>query len=184
MLETGDSARGNLAEVMESYGRGIRRAARLSSCAPTVAPIWASSPAAWTAVVTISVPRGGPLGRPSGSGGGTRLGAGFGPGAMRFVGLTLACAAFGFAAFFAGFAGLAAVVVDVRRVVARRSPPMRLGRVERRLPRTLGSEARFADFFAFFFADFWVTRSEAGSEFPELALRRATVNTRSGRCPL
>jgi hypothetical protein len=142
-----------------------------------VAPIWASSPAAWTAVVTISVPRGGPLGRPSGGGGGTRRGAGFGGGATRFVGLTLALAfafvaarfdgaAFAFAVVAAGFedfafeafAGFAALV---RPADARRSPPMRVGRVERRLPRTPDSDARLADFLAFFFADFWLTRFEA-----------------------
>jgi hypothetical protein len=43
---------------------------------------------------------------------------------------------------------------------------------------------RLADFLAFFLADFWATRFEAEGEFPELALRRATVNGRSGRRPL
>jgi hypothetical protein len=174
---------------MTTYGRGIRRAARLSSCAPTVAPIWASSPAAWTAVVTISVPRGGPLGRPSGAGGGSRVGAGF-------AGLALAFAAFGFAFFdavaFVAFAFVAAGfeatgfedVAVAPRAAARRSPPIRVGRVDRRLPRTPGSDLRLADFLAFFFADFWVTRSEAEGEFPELALRRGTVIVRSGRRPL
>ena len=33
--------------------------ARLRTCPPTVRPIWASSPAAWMAVVTSSVPLGG-----------------------------------------------------------------------------------------------------------------------------
>jgi hypothetical protein len=128
-------------------------------------------------VVTISAPRGGPLGRPSGGGGGTRRGAGFGGGATRFVGLTLALAfafvaarfegaAFAFAAAgladlafaFAAFAGFVALV---RRAEARRSPPMRVGRVEPKLPRTPDSDARLADFLAFFFADFWLTRIKA-----------------------
>jgi hypothetical protein len=141
----------------------------LSSWAPTVAPICASSPAAWTAVVTISVPRGGPLGRPSGSGGGTRVGARFGAAATGFVGL-------GFVAFAFLAAGFAAVVFEaVCRAEARRSPPILVGRVERRLPRTLGSAALLA-FLAFFFADFWVTKSSTEREFPELALGRGTVN--------
>src|SRR6187399_762188 len=46
------------------YGLGSRRAARLSACEPSVSPIFASSPVAWTAVVTSSVPFGG-----SGAGG-------------------------------------------------------------------------------------------------------------------
>ena len=112
-------------------------------------------------MVTISVPRGGPLGRPSGSGGGTRFGAGFGPGATGFVGLTVAFPGFGFAALafagfgFAAFAGFAfaalaaagSAVVSARRNEPRRSPPMRLGRVEPRLPRTLFSPARLAGSF-------------------------------------
>src|SRR4051812_34377067 len=59
----GDSAAGKLAKSARSwvrYGRGNRSSVRLSSWLPTVMPIWASSPAAWMAVVTSSVPRGGP----------------------------------------------------------------------------------------------------------------------------
>src|SRR6188472_4107753 len=41
------------------YGLGSRDAARLSACPPSVRPIFASSPVAWTAVVTSSVPDGG-----------------------------------------------------------------------------------------------------------------------------
>lgn len=132
-------------------------------------------------MVTISVPRGGPLGRPSGAGGGTRFGAV----ATGFTGLGFDAFAFlaaGFdAAVRAGFAAVADAVV--RRAEARFSPPSLVGRVERRLPRTLGSAA-LLDFLPFFFADFWVTRSWAEREFPELALRRGTVNDRSGRRPL
>ncbi len=132
------------------------------------------------------------------------MGAGFGPGATGFVGLTvafpalgfggLAFAGLGFAAFagfgfaalaFAGFGfAVAAASVSARRNEPRRSPPMRVGRVEPRLPRTLASPARLADFFAFFLADFWATRFKAEGEFPELALRRGTVIERSGRRPL
>src|SRR5687767_10687092 len=48
----------------------MRLAARRRICPPTVRPIWASSPAAWTAVVTISVPLGRPSVRRGGGGGG------------------------------------------------------------------------------------------------------------------
>ena len=124
------------------------------------------------------------------------MGTGFGPGATGFVGLTVAFPAFGFAAFGLAFAadgfeafgfeaaGFVAAGFAVVRADARRSPPMRDGRVERRLPITPVWAARLADFLAFFFADFWVTRSTAGCEFRELALRRGTVNERSGRRPL
>jgi hypothetical protein len=40
------------------------------------------------------------------------------------------------------------------------------------------------DFLPFFLADFWVTRSTAWREFPDIALRRGTVNAGSGRDPL
>ncbi len=63
------------------------------------------------------------------------------------------------------------------------APPMRVGRVARRLPRTLWSAA-FVVFLLFFFAVFWVTRFTAECEFLELALQRATVNAGSGRRPL
>jgi hypothetical protein len=250
----------------------MRRAARLRSLPPTVTPICASSPAAWTAVVTISVPRGGPPGRPS-------AGAGFGsgPGTTRLTGLTLAgfafaaaglsfavaasgfagftgfalgafafagfaaarfaagfagfvpagltfavasCgvagfvrAAFGFAfaaarsafvacrffarsafvacGFFArsalvacGFAAASLATAVVARADARRVPPIRSGRVLRRLPSTPGWALAFVAFLLFFFADFWVTRSTARSEFPDFARLRGTVNAESGRRPL
>ena len=48
--------RGRLAAL---YGLGSRLTARLRTWPPTVRPIWASSPAAWMAVVTSSVPVGG-----------------------------------------------------------------------------------------------------------------------------
>src|ERR687895_2403141 len=52
----------------------MRLAARRRICPPTVRPIWASSPAAWTAVVTISVPLGRPSVRRGGGGGGGAAG--------------------------------------------------------------------------------------------------------------
>ena len=52
---------------------------------------------------------------------------------------------------------------------ARRSPPMRVGRVLGRVPRTLWSPPVFAVFFDFFLADFCVMD---------------TVNARGGRRPL
>jgi hypothetical protein len=177
------------------YGRGMRRAARRSSCPPTVTPIWASSPAAWTAVVTISVP----LGRPSGCRAGCGFGGAFGPGTTRWTGLTFAAftARFEGGAFAARFAGVAfAAGFDrlalafafafvggslVARADARRDPPIGFGRVLRRLPSTLGS---FVAFLLFFFADFWVTRSTPPCEFADFARERGTVNAGSGRRPL
>jgi hypothetical protein len=167
----------------------MRWAARLRSWEPTVTPIWASSPAAWTAVVTISTP----LGRPSLRGGG-------GGGDGRWAAVAFGCVAaagervaFGFAARLAfGFdlaagrfvagddferadflaAGFAGDAVAARRAVvalARRSPPSRVGRVERRVPSTLASAAPLEDFFDFFLAVFWLMD---------------TVNGRGGRRPL
>ena len=98
--------------------------------------------------------------------------------------------AVGFDAVFVVAAGcdavgfvVVALAARTRRVEARCSPPMRVGRVDRRLPSTLGSAALVV-FLAFFLADFWVTRFTTECEFSELALRRATVNAGSGRRPL
>jgi hypothetical protein len=71
--------------MWRAYGRGMRLAARLRIWPPTVMPIWASSPAAWTAVVTISVPLGRPSVRRGGGGGGGVVG--------RCAAAALACAA-------------------------------------------------------------------------------------------
>ena len=153
-MARGDSARAKLAEV-GAYGRGIGLAARLRSWEPTVAPIWASSPTAWTAVVTAP-------GRPlswRGGGGGA---------AGRWAAVALRCvAAVGDLGAFLDFAFVAradddvvAAAVDdlVARAgfAARRSPPMRVGRVLGRVPRTLWSPPVFAVFFDFFLADFCV----------------------------
>ena len=131
----------------------MRRAARLSSWEPTVTPIWASSPAAWTAVVTISVPLGRPLaGRGGGGGGAAGRWA-----AVAFRWLAVAgarLAAFGGAFDLVAPADGFAAARD--RVAARRSPPSRVGRVARRLPSTLASAPAFEDFFDFFLADFCV----------------------------
>jgi hypothetical protein len=169
---------------------------------PTVAPIWASSPAAWTAVVTISVPRGRPFAERGGEGGGGAgrwAAAAFGwvaaTGdrlAFAFLAAFVACAPEDFVAAFvacapedfvvlafvaafvscgpADFVALAFVAAVARdRSAARRSPPRRIGRVERTLPRTLSSAPDFALFFDFFLEDFCVM---------------ATVNGQSGRRPL
>ena len=160
--------------------------ARLRTWRPTVKPIWASSPAACTAVVTTSVV----LGRPPSSGGSDRGGgggagraaaAGFAAArgfgfvtvfaapaffvAVAFVPLVFAAAGFAFVAVFdvAGFAfvvavGFAAAAGDV--VAPRRSPPMRAGRLERRLPSTLGSDGDLAAFFVFFLAVFSAMRKK------------------------
>ncbi len=58
----GDSARRKVAErgaAAARYGFGSRLTARLRIWPPMLSPIWASSPAAWTAVVTSSTPLGG-----------------------------------------------------------------------------------------------------------------------------
>jgi hypothetical protein len=138
----------------------MRRAARLRSWEPTVTPIWASSPAAWTAVVTISVPLGRPLAARGGGGGGA---------AGRWAAVAFRCvaAAADLAAAFAFFGlafaarGFAAAVRDAV-ALARRSPPRRVGRVERRLPSTLASAPAFEDFFDFFLADFCVMDTVIG----------------------
>jgi hypothetical protein len=49
---------------------------------------------------------------------------------------------------------------DFAAVAVRRSPPIRVGRLDRRLPSTLGSELAFAVFFVFFFADFSAMRKK------------------------
>jgi hypothetical protein len=51
-------------------------------------------------------------------------------------------------------AGFVAVAVCDLVVAARRCPPRRVGRVERRLPSTLASVPVFAPFFDFFLDDF------------------------------
>ena len=116
--------------------------ARLSTWPPTARPIWASSPAAWMAVVTSSVPLGGEVvdsgggsavrarsvdsrsaGAPARTGRGLRAGAGLG------------AAAFGAAFFGRGFATVFVAVPPL----SRRSRPNLVGRVAGRLPRTLSS---------------------------------------------
>ena len=129
-----------------------------------MAPICASSPAAWTAVVTISVP----FGRPSAAGGagggvagrwaavafdwaaavGDRLVAVFVP--------VAATAGFVAATDDLRFGAFVAVAARDLAEAARRSPPRRVGRVARRLPRTLVSALVLELFFDFFLADFGV----------------------------
>jgi hypothetical protein len=165
----------------------MRLAARLRSWPPTVTPIWASSPAAWTAVVTISGPRGGPLGCSVG-GGVEAFGAAFAAAFAAGFGAAFAAAGFGFAfcaaagfGLAAGFGAVAvAVAVDDFAALTRRSPPSRVGRVDRRVPSTLGSAAALVAFFVFFFADFWAMESATEREFPVFALRRDTVIGEAG----
>jgi hypothetical protein len=124
-------------------------AARLRARLPTVRPIRASSPAAWTAVVTISVPRGGPGARRcsrSGGGGAARAAAAFVLGAAGRVAVT----------FERGFAVVVFGAPAFVRAVGRRSPPMRAGRVGGRLPSTLASAAFFDVFFPEFSAMQWL----------------------------
>lgn len=170
----------------------MRPAARLSTCRPTVRPIDASSPAACTAVVTTSLV----LGRPSR--GGSAVGGGGVAGRVAAAGLAVvACvvAARPFGAAFAAFAFVAGdfvvfapddfvapALAEVDRVVvaARRSPPIRVGRLDRRLPRTLGSELAFAVSFVFFFADFWpmrkkVARARVFTGYSHAATRAVTA---------
>jgi hypothetical protein len=149
---------------VSAYGRGRRCAARLRSWVPTVAPIWASSPTAWTAVVTISVPLGRPLAGRGGGGGGVGRWAAVAFGCVAAAGDFVAAFVFAFLGFAAGdrvVFGFAAVARDAV-APARRSPPMRVGRVDRRLPRTLGLAPAFADFFDFFLADFCVMDTVIG----------------------
>jgi len=142
----------------------MRRVARLMSWPPTVAPICASSPAAWMVVVTISGPLGAVLRRPGG-GVGRLLAAGSGAAftvaaaGFRFDladGFDFAFLADGFDfAFLAEAFGVGAVAVAVDELVseARRPPPSRVGRVERRAPSTPGSAAALVAFLVFFFED-------------------------------
>jgi hypothetical protein len=60
----------------------------------------------------------------------------------------------------AGFAFVGFVADGFAAVAVRRSPPIRVGRLDRRLPSTLGSELAFAVFFVFFFADFSAMRKK------------------------
>src|SRR4051794_11004780 len=114
----------------------MRRTARLSTWPPTVKPIWASSPVAFTAVVTSSAPRGGDGGR----GGGSRRASvvrfkdgepdrtARGPGAgLGFAAAFLGAAFLGFAAAFT-----AGSFVAVPAALSRRRPS-RAGRVLGRL---------------------------------------------------
>jgi hypothetical protein len=150
------------------YGRGSRRAARFSAWAPTVNPICASSPAAFTAVVASSAPVGGPFLRPSGSGAGAAVLGSVGVAFGGFLAVAFdAPAADGLFAALAVFVapardGAPAVLVaPARGLVAarRRLPsaarfrPIGVGRVEGRLARTLGCAAARVDFLLFFFPD-------------------------------
>jgi hypothetical protein len=127
----------------------MRFVARLKTWRPTVRPILPSSPAACTAVVTTSVVLGRPSRRGSETGGGGGA-VGFDAGARFFVALAFLVFVTG------GFVAVALVVV----AGARRSPPIRVGRLDGRLPRTLGLEPAFAVFFVFFFADFSAMRKK------------------------
>jgi hypothetical protein len=117
-------------------------------------------------VVTISAPFGRPLAARGGGGGG-------GPGrwaAVAFSWVAVAAdrsAAFRAAADVLGTAGFVAAtddfvmddfeeVAECDLAAVRRSAPIRVGRVERRLPRTLASAPDFALFFDFFLDDFCV----------------------------
>jgi hypothetical protein len=187
----------------------MRSVARLSTCRPTVKPICASSPAACTAVVTTSVVLGRPSRGGSGRGGGGGVGRaaaagfaaarGFGFAAdfaapAFFAAVAFASLAFVPLALFAavGFAFVAAVgfafvvalgfVAAAGDVVApRRSPPMRAGRLERRLPSTLGSG--LVAFFGFFLAVFWamrnkVARARVATGYSDAATRAVTASVR------
>jgi hypothetical protein len=146
----------------------MRLAARLSARTPRPTPICATSPAAWTAVVTTSgAELGGPLRRGGGGGGVGRRGAS-GGGAAAAFGLTFAvvlgfaaalgfAAVLGFAAAFAfvfgfgfGLAAVVAVLVDTVALVALACLPSRFGRVAGSEPRTdaSGLAVRLALFFA------------------------------------
>ncbi len=170
----------------------MRRVARLMSWPPTVAPICASSPAAWMVVVTISGPLGAVPRRPGG-GVGRLLAAGSGAAfTVAAAGFDLAfldegfdfaflADGFDFAFFGEGF-GVVAVAVAVDELVAeaRRSPPSRVGRVERRAPSTPGSAAALVAFLVFFFEDLSLMASAAEREFPDFASRRDTVIGEAG----
>ena len=138
----------------------------LAAWPPSVRPIWASSPAAWTAVVTSSAPFGGEAG--CGLRGGAEaaflslaavsagepertargfegfavaaLGFGVAPVVAGLAAADFAAPAFGFAAAdFAALAfGFAGAAFAAASPLARsRRPPMRAGRVLGRLPITL-----------------------------------------------
>jgi hypothetical protein len=107
---------------------------------PTVSPIRANSPVAWTAVVTSSPPVGCPIGR----GGG---GADFGRLSSGHPALTAAGLLAGAGVVRAAFArrGAAALAragfgfVTVATGTSRRALPKRWGRVAERLPSTLSA---------------------------------------------
>ena len=179
--------------------------ARLSTWRPTVRPIWASSPAACTAVVTTSVV----LGRPPSRGGSGRGGGGVDGRAAAAGFPVVACAvtergfllagafvvvalAFVPLAFLAALGFAAVVFVPLALVAARgvgaaaparRSPPIRDARVARRLPRTLGSDDALAAFFVFFFAVFSamrkkVARARVVTGYSDAATRSVTAPVR------
>lgn len=92
--------------------------------------------------------------------------------------------AFGFVALDlvpGDFVALAFVAVPVVAAVPRRSPPIRDTRVERRLPRTLGSDDGLAAaFFVFFFAVFSamrkkVARARVPTGYSDAATRSVTA---------
>ncbi len=185
----------------------MRLVARLSTWRPTVRPICASSPATCTAVVTTSVVLGRPsrggsaVGRGGGGVAGRVAAAGFAVVAC-VVGaapaFTLGVAARVFAAAFAGFVFadedfvaddfvvlvfvaddfvLVFVADDFVALAARRSPPIRDGRLDRRLPRTLGSALAFAVFFVFFFADFSAMRKKVARALVSTGYSHAATRT-------
>ena len=101
--------------------------------------------------------------------------------AAAFASGVVAAAGFAAAAFASGVR--AAVPARGPGPPDRRSPPILVGRVARRLPSTLGS-APLLDFLLFFLAVFWLMASGGEREFPDPALSRGTVNGRVGRDPL
>src|SRR5918995_3312146 len=111
----GRRAPSRVAVARAGYGFGRRRAARLSAWEPSVIPIFASSPVAWTAVVTSSAPFGGC------GAGGRRRGRGFlaassdGEPERTARGLVPE-AAFGFAVFGVAFATGLPAAFGVARV--------------------------------------------------------------------
>jgi hypothetical protein len=75
-----------------------------------------------------------------------------------------------------------ALAVDVV-VDPRRSPPMRVGRLDLRLPRTLGSDEGLAAFFVFFFAVFSAMRKKVArgrvlTGYSDAATRSVTAPVR------
>jgi hypothetical protein len=146
--------------------------------------------------VTTSVVLGRPPRAASGRGGGGDAGR---FAAVGFVAVAWVVAARGFRAFagddFAlglaaddfvalGFArdDFVALAVDVV-VDPRRSPPMRVGRLDLRLPRTLGSDEGLAAFFVFFFAVFSAMRKKVArgrvlTGYSDAATRSVTAPVR------